>query len=100
MSENFGPLTIPSDDLTRLTQCQHHDPHSFYGWHKIDDGHSLIRTRQLGAEKVVLETEGASIDLQPLGDDIWGVVLDRGDSFDYRFQVTWPGGKETTTADP
>lgn len=100
MSYDHSPLTIPAEDHGRLVHCQHHNPHGFYGWHKIDADHSLIRTRQLGAKSVDVLIGNDVHPMQPLGDDIFGVVLDLGECPEYRLRVDWDFGHVTETADP
>lgn len=100
MSYDHNPLTIPAEDHGRLVHCQHHDPHGFYGWHKIDSDHSLIRTRQIGAKSVDVLIGNHAHPMQPLGDDIFGVILDTGECPDYRLRVDWDFGNVKETADP
>lgn len=100
MSTPHNPLTIAADDHGRLVHCQHHDPHGIYGWHKIDAGHSLVRTRQLGAQSVDLIIGTDSYPMEPLGDDIFGVTLDMGECPEYRLRIDWGYDHVTETADP
>lgn len=92
-------LLIPEDDLGRLMVCQHHSPHDFYGWHATPTG-SVIRTRQLGAEKVEILAENDSIEATPIGNDMWVAAFESHHSFDYRLKVTWPGSEAVILADP
>lgn len=94
---------IAIDDSTRslLTQCRHYDPHSVYGWHPMANGDALIRTRQIGAKKVEVISDETTLELLPIGDDIFSVIVPNGASHpDYRIQVTWGNDIVTTTADP
>lgn len=93
-SKVSSALAIPREDLNRLRNCQHHDPHGFYGWHG-----NVVRTRQLGAEKVELLVDGNEIPMQPIGDDIFAVEV-AGEPRDYRLRITWPGFEPRVTADP
>ncbi|MCF4006971.1 1,4-alpha-glucan branching protein GlgB [Corynebacterium uropygiale] len=91
---------IPAADLDHLRNCSHWAPHDFYGWHSTPEG-SVIRTRHIGAEHVELLIDGTGIDMTPVGDDIWIASLERRDSADYRFAITWPGSDTPViTADP
>ena len=92
-------LGIPDSDLDLLLTQSHWAPHDFYGWHETEDG-SVVRTRQVGAEKVELLYDGDSVEMVPLGHDIWAVGLDSRRSLDYRLKVTWPGGEPVIMADP
>ena len=94
------PRFIFEEDLHRLRHCQHHDPHDFYGWHAVDGG-AVVRTRQLGAERVELLINGRSpVDMDPIGDDIFAIWLDDAQPQDYRLRITWPNQDPITTADP
>ena len=93
-SKVSSALAIPREDLNRLRNCQHHDPHGFYGWHG-----NVVRTRQLGAEKVELLLDGNEIPMQPIGDDIFAVEV-AGEPRDYRLRITWPGFEPRVTATP
>ncbi len=94
-------IKIPEEDAQRLNHCQHHNPHGFYGWHPLEDG-SVIRTRQPGAENVVVTTgtNGEEYRMVPVGDDVWAVFLKQTESFDYRLKVTYPGLEPRVIADP
>ena len=92
-------LGIPDSDLDLLLTQSHWAPHDFYGWHETEDG-SVVRTRQVGAEKVELLYDGDSVEMVPVGHDIWAVGLDSRRSLDYRLKVTWPGGEPVIMADP
>ena len=94
------PRFIFEEDLHRLRHCQHHDPHGFYGWHAVDGG-AVVRTRQLGAERVELLINGRSpVDMDPIGDDIFAIWLDDAQPQDYRLRITWPNQDPITPADP
>lgn len=78
-------------DLSRLLNCQHHDPHSLYGRH---DGKVL--TRQIGAVKVAAVVDGTAYDLDPVGNDMFEGEVPEGT---YELKITWPG-TTVTTRDP
>lgn len=92
-------LQIPEADLVRLRNCNHHDPHGFYGWHQLAQG-SVVRTRQIGAEKVELLLDGTSVEMVNLGDDIFAAELETRETLDYRLRITWPGLAPQIKADP
>ena len=61
----------------------------------------MVRTRQLGAERVELLINGRSpVDMDPIGDDIFAIWLDDAQPQDYRLRITWPNQDPITTADP
>ena len=45
------PLYFNDHNRALLTQCRHYDPHSIYGWHPMEEGGAVFRTRQLNAKK-------------------------------------------------
>ena len=98
-SDSANTLLIPEADLSRLRHCNHHNPHGFYGWHPTETG-SVIRTRQIGAQKVELLIADKPTEMSPIGDDIFAIELSATEAFDYRLRVTWPGQEPQVTADP
>ncbi|MCQ9352047.1 1,4-alpha-glucan branching protein GlgB [Corynebacterium sp. 153RC1] len=98
------PSTIADFDRQRLITCQHHDPHSIYGWHAIEDGSSaVVRTRILGASAVdvLLGADSSTVvPAEPTGDDIFEATLPSAEPTDYRLRVTWADGSTTDKADP
>lgn len=91
-------LLIPEGDRQRLTECKHHAPHDFYGWHRVGAG-SVVRTRFLGAERVELLIHNGARAMELIGDDIWAISLDDEHAPDYRFRVTYPGAEPRIVAD-
>ncbi|AKK10907.1 1,4-alpha-glucan branching protein GlgB [Corynebacterium uterequi] len=89
---------INQDDRTRLVHCRHHAPHDIYGWHPTTSG-SVVRTRQLGAERVELLIHGSYVDMTPIGDDIFVAELEDTYAPDYRFNVRYPEAT-SLVADP
>ncbi|AWB82092.1 1,4-alpha-glucan branching enzyme [Corynebacterium yudongzhengii] len=89
---------IDPNDRKRLTQCRHHAPHDIYGWHRTDNG-SVVRTRQLGAVRVELLIHNTSIEMTPVGDDIFVAELSDTYAPDYRLRVFYPAS-EKIIADP
>ena len=91
-------LLIPAADRARLLECKHHAPHDFYGWHATSEG-SVIRTRQLGAEKVEVLIHNEHLEMEPIGDDIWVIGLDDDHAPDYRLRIHYPFGNQVIIAD-
>lgn len=102
MSSSSETLRIDNHDRTLLTQCRHHDPHSVYGWHPLDNGDAIVRTRQIGAKKVELVAKcGKTREMEPLGDDIFGLYIKKGGSGGgYGLRITWDNDAVTDTFDP
>lgn len=93
-------IAIPPSDMELLRNCQHWAPHEFYGWHPLADGGSVVRTRQINAQKVEFLSGDTAEDMIPLGDDLWALRLDTDTAVDYRYRVTWPDQEPVTLADP
>ncbi len=91
-------LLIPDEDRQRLIECKHHAPHDFYGWHPASTG-SVVRARFLGATKVELLIHNTTVDMEPIGDDIWAAALDDTHAADYRLRVTYPDAEPVIVAD-
>ena len=92
-------LLIADGDWQLLSTCRHHDPHGVYGWHHTESG-SVVRTRQIGAERVQLHVEGREpVDMQPIGDDVYVAALPDTNSVAYELIITWSGGATVTRAD-
>ena len=108
-TQDLNPsLLIPEQDRRRLLECKHHAPHDFYGWHAVggvkgasasESPASVVRTRQLGAERVEILVHGEAREMHNTGDDIWVVGLEDELSPDYRFRVTYPGAAPRVIAD-
>nr|WP_172595909.1 1,4-alpha-glucan branching protein GlgB [Corynebacterium kutscheri] len=92
-------LQLNDDDRRRLTTCSHHDPHGLYGWHATEQA-ALIRTRQLGAQKVEVIIGNSRHEMFPIGDGIFELALSDTTPIDYRLYVTWDDGTTTEIADP
>ncbi|MCS4489811.1 1,4-alpha-glucan branching protein GlgB [Corynebacterium sp. ES2775-CONJ] len=98
----YNPAGLDDHDRGLLTQCRHYDPHGIYGWHALENGDAIIRTRQLGAEKVeILTADGKTRKLDAIGDDIFTATIKKGATLeDYRLKVTWNKDLTTIEADP
>lgn len=82
---------ISDEDRSRLIECRHHAPHDVYGWHENPEGSgSVVRTRQLGAERVELLIHSDAIEMTPIGDDIFVAELEDNFTPDYRLHVHYP----------
>ena len=92
-------VAIDQADYGRLLSCTHHAPHDIYGWHPLGDG-SVVRTRQIGAERVELLVHGDALEMEAVGDDFWVAPLEDDLSHDYRFRITYPGLEPKIVADP
>ncbi len=89
-------MSIPQPDLDRLNSCRHHAPHDFFGWHG-----GVVRTRKPGAQAVEFVSASGTVDLEPVGDDIWEATIARPEDphVDYRLRVTYPGQAPIERAD-
>ncbi|WP_311342124.1 1,4-alpha-glucan branching protein GlgB [Corynebacterium riegelii] len=92
-------VAIDQADYGRLLSCTHHAPHDIYGWHPLGDA-SIVRTRQIGAERVELLVHGDALEMEAVGDDFWVTPLEDDLSHDYRFRITYPGLEPKIVADP
>ena len=92
-------VAIDQADYGRLLNCTHHAPHDIYGWHPLGE-RSVVRTRQIGAERVELLVHGEAVDMEAVGDDFWVAPLEDDLSPDYRFRITYPGLEPKIVADP
>lgn len=92
-------VAIDQADYGRLLSCTHHAPHDIYGWHPLGDA-SIVRTRQIGAERVELLVHGDALEMEAVGDDFWVAPLEDDLSPDYRFRITYPGLEPKIVADP
>jgi hypothetical protein len=102
MTETPSPILIDDHERALLTQCRHYDPHSVYGWHPLDNGNAVVRTRQIGAQKVELvAADGSTTEFQALGDDIFGIEIPNGaENPAHSLRITWPSDAVTDTFDP
>lgn len=110
--------SISEHDRHLLTTCQHHDPHSVYGWHPLpvdfaapstskpvsDAPAAEVRVRKLGAKAVTIQVlsgpqEGEDIVATPVGDDIFIAPLSSPEPIDYRIKTTWSDNSTATQAD-
>lgn len=100
MTEPLSPIMIDNHERALLTQCRHYSPHSVYGWHPLENGNAVVRTRQIGAKKVELvAADGTTTEFQALGDDIFGLEIPGGATAAYGLRITWASDAVTNTFD-
>ena len=87
------------DELERLLNGAHHDPHAILGAHPTGDGRTVIRTLRPEATEVtaIIGTARVSMDLLHKG-GVFGCVVD-GKPADYRLKVSY-GEKSFIVDDP
>ena len=93
------------DDLDRLVDGHHHDPHSLLGPHPHADGVTVRVLRPLAAEVAVVTTDGSGAEVRTvLAHEHRGVfagVLPVAAVPDYRLEVRYePGGAPVSDDDP
>ena len=90
-------VAVARDELNRLVDGAHHDPHSLLGAHPTGDGRTVIRTLRPEASRVTAVVDGVRTPLEPLhGGGVFGGVVD-GVPADYRLDVVY--GQESFTVD-
>ena len=90
-------VAVARDELNRLVDGAHHDPHSLLGAHPTADGRTVIRTLRPEASRVTAVVDGVRTPLEPLhGGGVFGGVVD-GAPTDYRLEVVY--GQESFTVD-
>jgi len=90
-------VAVARDELNRLVDGAHHDPHSLLGAHPTGDGRTVIRTLRPEASRVTAVVDGVRTPLEPLhGGGVFGGVVD-GAPTDYRLEVVY--GQESFTVD-
>ena len=90
-------VAVARDELNRLVEGAHHDPHSVLGAHPTGDGRTVIRTLRPEASRVTAIVDGARTPLEPLhSGGVFGGVVDGAPS-DYRLEVVY--GEESFLVD-
>ena len=84
------PRPVTTDELDRLVDGAHHDPHSILGAH-LHRGAVTFRVLRPGARSVEIVVAGEHISMQPEHRGIWRAVLDRGAIPDYSLAVRYDG---------
>ncbi|MGC0363211.1 1,4-alpha-glucan branching enzyme [Rhodococcus sp. 27YEA15] len=91
---------VPDDhDLALLARGEHHDPHSVLGAHSHPGG-TVVRALRPHAETVEAVIGGKTFPLQHVSDGIFAALVPYSDLVDYRYRITYPGGRTATAADP
>jgi 1,4-alpha-glucan branching enzyme len=83
--------TVSRDELTRLLEGAHHDPHAVLGAHPTDDGRTVIRTLRPEASSVTAIVGSVRTPLERLhAGGVFGGIVE-GRPTDYRLEVTYDG---------
>ena len=92
---------MPPEDLRRLLELRHPDPHSILGAHPNEHG-VAVRAWHPDAEEVILLVDGESP--RPMARHRAGLfdlqVEDRREAFRFRLEVHYPGGRVFTIRQP
>ncbi len=97
MSPTGAAVTVARDELDRLVNGAHHDPHSVLGAHPTDDGRTVIRTLRPDASAVTVVVGAVRTPLDRLHvGGVFGCIVD-GAPADYRLEVSY--GEQTLTVD-
>lgn len=86
------------DDLARLVDGTHHNPHAVLGAHAHAGG-TAIRALRPHAVEVAARIGTTDHPLENLGDGLFGGVVPVEDLVDYRLVVEYPGGHTVVAAD-
>ncbi|MGW0174618.1 1,4-alpha-glucan branching protein GlgB [Rhodococcus sp. NPDC003322] len=86
------------DDLARLADGTHHNPHAVLGAHAHRGG-TVIRALRPHAVAVAARVGGVDHPLVDLGDGVFGALIPVEDLVDYRLVVEYPGGHTVVVAD-
>ncbi|MBF6560847.1 MAG: 1,4-alpha-glucan branching protein GlgB [Candidatus Binataceae bacterium] len=100
-----GATAIPPDDLIRLIELRHPNPHGILGAHPRRRGGVVVRAFRPGAESVavIVDGDGETARLMRMIDaaGLFEVLIaDRREVFPYRLRVTYPGRAAVTIYDP
>src|SRR5258705_8491859 len=86
---------IPAEELNRLLQLRHRDPHSILGAHPTDRG-VIIRAYRPDAQRIFLIVDDGKPPLEMTKRPEPGLfeilVLERHEVFQYQIEVHYPGG--------
>ncbi len=97
MSSTGPAATVAREELDRLINGAHHDPHSVLGAHPTDDGRTVIRALRPEASAVTAILGAVRTPLDRLHDGgVFGCIVDTGQA-DYRLEVSY--GEQTLTVD-
>jgi 1,4-alpha-glucan branching enzyme len=88
------PKPVSQEDLEKLADGRHHDPHAVLGAHPYD-GRVTIRTVRHGAETVTVVAGETRVPLTDEHHGVWVAVWPYPDVPDYRLEVVHDGRTET-----
>jgi 1,4-alpha-glucan branching enzyme len=88
------PLPASADDLDRLSDGRHHDPHAVLGAHPYDGG-VTVRTVRHGADAVALVADERRLPCTHEHRGVWVAVWPEAELADYRFEVVHDGQAHT-----
>ena len=83
--------SLSSEELTRLLDGAHHNPHAILGAHVTDD-HVTVRALRPDAKDVQLVIGLDKVPMHHERDGIWVAVVERDNVPDYRLEVTYDSG--------
>ncbi len=92
-----SPVSV--DELTRLVDGRHGDPHAVLGAHS-HGGAVTVRVLRPLAESVVVVHDGGQVDLEHEHGGIWRGVIEVAEPPSYRLQVTYAGAEARHSDDP
>jgi 1,4-alpha-glucan branching enzyme len=95
-------LKVDQADADRLLTCDHHDPHSILGLHRLSDGSQVLRAFHPEAEACDLFVAGEKKgSLGPLGGGLFALrVSDLDASSGYRLRFRFADGAKWERGDP
>lgn len=95
-----SPTHLNPFDRARLVQRTHYAPHDVLGRHIAEDGQTIFRTIQCGADSVELLADDQQWRLANTGDNIFEILVPQGTGdTGYKYRVTW-GGHSAIIHDP
>ncbi|GAB3424844.1 1,4-alpha-glucan-branching protein [Flindersiella endophytica] len=92
-------VEIAAEELQRIVDGEHHDPHQVLGPHRGSDG-VTVRVLRPMAERVTVLDGASRTDLTHEHGGIWVGVLDGSDVPDYRLEIAYSNGVVLSTDDP
>lgn len=98
-----SPIPVSPGDLARISEGEHHDPHSILGAHPDDHGRATVRVLRHLAESVSVRTSAATVPMWHEFGGVWVAVLEAEESGRipaYRIETRYPDGALTVTDDP
>ena len=87
-SDNVEVRPVSPEEIDRLVQGRHHDPHSVLGPHHHDKG-VTIRVLRPGARAVTVVLHDRKISCAPESLGVWSCAVDCADIPDYRLDVAY-----------